>query len=82
MRRFGIPPAPEGCGDPGDGACEGCVQRAARRGRWAVRQLLPLTYRTSYHTLDAESRPDRLWFVVWKMWLGRCYKIDRVQVSA
>lgn len=42
---------------------------------WSLKQLLPLTYRTEYG--DAEGRQH---FVVWNMWLGRCYRIDDVIV--
>lgn len=37
---------------------------------WYLKQLLPLTYRTTY----IENRKRH--FVVWKMWFGKCYKID------
>lgn len=38
---------------------------------WYLKQLFPLTYRTEYGDEDGKKH-----FVVWKMWLGRCYKID------
>ena len=37
---------------------------------WNLKQLLPLTYRTAY------EQNGKKHFAVWKMWLGRCYKID------
>lgn len=37
---------------------------------WYIKQLFPLTYRTTY----VENGENR--FVVWKMWFGRCYKIE------
>lgn len=37
---------------------------------WYLKQLIPLTYRTKYEQ-DGQRH-----FVVWKMWLGRCYSID------
>lgn len=76
MRRWGIGTAPDGCGEEGDGPCESCVTRAVRRGRWAALQLLPLTYRSRYHTLDGSE-----WFVVWRMWFGRVFALDRVKVA-
>ena len=86
MNRFGINPAPDGCGDPGDGACEGCIMRRARRGRWMLRQLVPLTYRTRYHTVagwddNGETILGPEWFVVWRMWFGRVFDCDRVQIG-
>jgi hypothetical protein len=85
-KRFGIKTAPEGCGHEGDGACESCIMRASRRGRWAVRQLLPLAYRTRYHTFsgwtdEGEEIFDRQWFVVWRMWFGRCFSVERVEIA-
>ena len=59
-----------------DGPCEACVQRVARRGRWMLRQLLPLTYRTTYGTMDGKTH-----FCVWRMWLGRVFDVDRVTVA-
>jgi hypothetical protein len=51
-----------------EGPCDACVQRVARRGRWLIRQLLPLTYRTTYRTMD-----DKTHFAVWRMWFGRVF---------
>jgi hypothetical protein len=44
--------------------------------KWYLRQLLPLTYRTHYWDEDEKRH-----FCVWKMWLGRCYKIDDVVMA-
>ncbi len=45
---------------------------------WMLRQLLPLHYRTRY-TDEGGSRH----FVVWQMWMGRCFAIDDVkEISA
>jgi hypothetical protein len=88
IKRFGIGLAPEGCGtDPNEGACENCVMWAVRRGRWAVRQLLPLTYRTRYRTVDGWDEDGQAilgpeWFVVWRMWLGRVFAYERVMIAA
>lgn len=43
---------------------------------WFLKQLLPLTYRTRYG-IGGEQH-----FVVWRMWLGRCFAIDDVVVKA
>ena len=40
-----------------------------------LRQLLPLTYRSHY----AESGARH--FVVWRMWLGRCFDVDDVLIA-
>jgi hypothetical protein len=37
---------------------------------WYLKQLFPLTYRTTYGS-DGKQH-----FVVWKMWFGRCYKVE------
>lgn len=42
---------------------------------WYLKQLLPLTYRTTY---EQDGKPH---FTVWKMWMGRCYNIDDVIVA-
>lgn len=38
---------------------------------WTLRQLLPLTYRTTYTDESGERH-----FTVWRMWFGRCFDID------
>ncbi len=43
---------------------------------WYLRQLFPLTYRTYYDDEKGASH-----FVVWRMWLGRCFDIDDVLIS-
>jgi hypothetical protein len=42
---------------------------------WHLKQLLPLTYRTEY------GQDGKQHFVVWKMFFGRCYKIDDVVIA-
>jgi hypothetical protein len=37
---------------------------------WYLKQLLPLTYRTTY------VQGDKKHFTVWKMWFGRSYDIN------
>lgn len=44
---------------------------------WTLKQILPLTYRTQYKD-EKGSRH----FVVWQMWLGRCFNIDDHVISA
>ena len=39
---------------------------------WYFKQLLPLTYRTTYTDTKTKERH----FTVWNMWFGRCYNID------
>lgn len=46
------------------------------RVKWYLKQLLPLTYRTTY-TENGKKR-----FAVCKMWFGRCYKIDDHVIKA
>jgi hypothetical protein len=45
------------------------------------RQLLPLTYRThcEHVNTDGSTTPQ---FVVWRMWLGRVFDYERVNVAA
>lgn len=45
------------------------------RALWYMKQLLPLTYRTFYGDVN-----DRH-FVVWNMWLGRCFNITDVIIQ-
>jgi len=40
------------------------------RVMWYLKQIIPLTYRTIYTACGQRH------FCVWKMWLGRCYRID------
>jgi hypothetical protein len=74
--RYGIKPAPEGCGDPEDGACFGCIVRHMRR---SIRQLLPLKYVASYKSggsagcVPGERNPEYANFDVWRMWFGRVF---------
>jgi hypothetical protein len=42
---------------------------------WYLRQIIPLTYRARY------IKKGRRHFVVWRMWLGRCFDIDDVRVA-
>ncbi len=42
---------------------------------WCVKQLLPLTYRTTYGDKAGTH------FTVWRMWLGRCFHISDVLVA-
>jgi hypothetical protein len=42
---------------------------------WYAKQLLPLTYRTTYGAEDGQH------FVVWRMWMGRCFAIDDVRTA-
>lgn len=40
---------------------------------WAIKQLLPLTYRTTY------GENGKRYFCVWQMWFGRCFNITTVE---
>lgn len=42
---------------------------------WYLKQALPLTYRTFYGENSARH------FVVWRMWLGRCFDITDVRIA-
>lgn len=44
--------------------------------RWYLKQLFPLTYRSHYGEMQGSIVIPR--FAVWKMWFGRCYKIEVV----
>ena len=43
---------------------------------WCFWQLFPCTYRTFYG-----DEFGRIHFAVWKMWFGRCYRINDVIVD-
>jgi hypothetical protein len=43
---------------------------------WCLKQLLPLTYRSHYGEHEEGLVVQR--FAVWKMWFGRCYKVEVV----
>ena len=43
---------------------------------WSLKQLFPFTYRTNYGDESGQRH-----FVVWRMWLGRCFAIDDVVVA-
>lgn len=42
---------------------------------WYLKQIFPLTYRTTYEEGGEKH------FCVWKMWLGRCYRINDVVIG-
>ena len=50
---------------------EGLLGRTA----WYLRQLMPMTYRSTYRDVDGKH------FTVWRMWLGRCFDVDDVLVA-
>ena len=43
--------------------------------KWLLKQLLPLTYWTTY------TEEDVKYFEIWKMWFGRCYDKTRFQIA-
>jgi len=43
---------------------------------WCFWQLFPCTYRTFYG-----DEYGRIHFAVWKMWFGRCYRVNDVIVD-
>jgi hypothetical protein len=43
---------------------------------WYFWQLFPCTYRAFY-----SDEVGRVHFAVWKMWLGRCYRVNDVIVD-
>jgi hypothetical protein len=49
--------------------------------RWMLRQLVPLTYRTRCERVNADGSLTPQ-FIVWRMWLGRCFDEDRVEIAA
>jgi hypothetical protein len=44
------------------------------RPLWTLKQLFPLTYRTTY------GEGDKRYFSVWRMWLGRCFDVETYQI--
>jgi hypothetical protein len=83
MNRFGV--TNEECGGEqhalrATGPCFSCMARAVRRGRWMLRQLLPLKYATHYFTGGtvgvAEGCEPNAEFVnvdYWRMWFGKVF---------
>jgi hypothetical protein len=51
-----------------------------RHATYWLRQLLPRTYSTTVDHIDDSGIHSYL--VIWRMWLGRCYDVTRVQVPA
>ena len=43
---------------------------------WYLKQLFPLTYRTTFKDENGVTH-----YIVWNMFLGRCYNIDDVIVA-
>jgi len=43
--------------------------------KWYLKQLLPLTYRSHYKLNDNKV------FTVWRMWMGRCFSIETVDLK-
>jgi hypothetical protein len=46
-----------------------------QRIKWYIKQLFPLTYRTTY------TQEGKRHFTVWRMWMGRCYAVDDVVIA-
>ena len=42
--------------------------------KWCLKQSFPLTYRSNY------SSDGKQYFSVWKMWFGKCFKHDKIEV--
>jgi len=41
---------------------------------WYLKQLLPLTYRTTY------GKDGKKFFTVWNMWFGVCFNVDEYEI--
>lgn len=44
---------------------------------WCLKQIVPLTYRSKYQTLNEEGHWERH-FSVWRMWFGRVFDHEDV----
>ena len=44
---------------------------------WYVKQLLPLTYWSTYTETATKQRR----FVIWRMWFGRCFDVKDVAIA-
>lgn len=44
---------------------------------WHIKQLLPLTYRTTYTDAGGTRR-----LAVWRMWFGRCFDVTDVAIAS
>ena len=42
---------------------------------WYLKQLLPLTYRTTY------GKEGKTYFCVWNMWFGKCFNIEEHSIA-
>ncbi len=51
------------------------------RIKWYFKQLLPMTYRSHFKGREKNKKRRTKYFSVWKMWLGKCYKIDCVKIK-
>jgi hypothetical protein len=44
---------------------------------WYIKQLLPLTYWTTY----TETESGKKFFVIWRMWFGRSFDIIKFETG-
>ena len=44
---------------------------------WYLKQLFPLTYWTQVGRQDGSHE-----FVIWRMWLGRCFNVARFGITS
>jgi len=52
------------------------VERFLNSGKWMIKQVLPLTYRSHY------KEGSKQMFSVWKMWFGRVFDHEKFKVRS
>jgi hypothetical protein len=57
------------------------IETVKRHVRRVVRMPFPLTYRTRYHRVNDDGTTGPEIFCVWRMWLGRCFDVEHIEVA-
>lgn len=54
-----------------------------RRMKWGLRQLVPTKFATAYRRVDGQDEQTMQttpMFCTWWMWLGRCFRVHRIEI--
>ena len=52
------------------------IEAVLGRVLWALKQTLPLSYRTVYRA------DGKIFYITWRMWMGRSFSIEEVEVAS